>query len=172
MGYCRRVVERIAIGAAKLDHATIVDMARQLTVAGCPTVLWWSGARLLESRTFSGLADLAGAVVVASSARSTVTACSGCQPGRSSSVRRTPARIPASGSSSSTGASEPFTRTAPAAASAQAAARGQASGAGQVLDRTGARTYAGLSLAGLARAGGGFLLYFGQPGTKTKSART
>lgn len=61
--------ERITIDAAKLDYATIVDMVRQLTVAGCPTVLWWSGARLLESRTFAGLADLAGTVVVDSSGR-------------------------------------------------------------------------------------------------------
>ena len=44
---------------------------------------------------------------------STVSACSGCQPDRSSIVRRAPARIPARGSSSSTGASEPFTTTAP-----------------------------------------------------------
>ena len=49
--------------------------------------------------------------MVACSACSTVTACSGCHAGRSSSVRRTPARIPASGSSSSIGASEPFATT-------------------------------------------------------------
>ena len=51
--------------------------------------------------------------VEATIACSTVSACSGCQAGRSSIVRRTPARIPASGSSSSTGASEPFATTAP-----------------------------------------------------------
>ena len=43
--------------------------------------------------------------------------CSGCQAGRSSSVRRTPARMPASGSSSSIGASEPLATTAPESSS-------------------------------------------------------
>ena len=61
--------ERIDIGVATLGHATIVGMVRQLTVAGCPTILWWSGASLLESRTFSGLVELADAVIVDSSGR-------------------------------------------------------------------------------------------------------
>ena len=54
-----------------------------------------------------------GSTQVATSASSTVRHCSGCHAGRSSIVRRTPARIPASGSSSSTGASEPFATSAP-----------------------------------------------------------
>ena len=54
---------------------------------------------------------------VASSASSTVTACSGRQAGRSSSVRSTPATMPASGSSSSTGASEPLASSVPASSS-------------------------------------------------------
>ncbi len=58
-----------------------------------------------------------GSTIVASSACSTVTACSGCHASRSSSVRRTPARIPASGSSSSIGASDPFATTAPESSS-------------------------------------------------------
>ncbi len=61
--------ERIDVAVAALDHATIVGMVGQLTVAGCPTVLWWSGACLMESRTFSGLAALADAVIVDSSGR-------------------------------------------------------------------------------------------------------
>jgi len=55
--------------------------------------------------------------VVAWSACSIVSVCSGCHVGRSSCVRRTPAQIPASGSSSSTGASEPFATSAPASQS-------------------------------------------------------
>ena len=62
-------------------------------------------------RRRSSPASQAGVTVEASSACSTVSACSGRQAGRSSIVRRTPARIPASGSSSSTGASEPFATT-------------------------------------------------------------
>ena len=55
----------------------------------------------------------AGVTMVASQRLLDRQACSGCQAGRSSSVRRTPARIPASGSSSSIGASEPFATRAP-----------------------------------------------------------
>ena len=61
----------------------------------------------------SSPASHAGLTIVACNAWSTVTACSGCQDGRSSSVRRTPAAMPASGSSSSTGASDPFATSAP-----------------------------------------------------------
>src|SRR5262249_48091869 len=59
----------------------------------------------------------AGATVVASNACSIVTACSGCHAGRTSTVRRTPARMPARGSSSSIGASEPLATTAPVSTS-------------------------------------------------------
>jgi glucose-6-phosphate dehydrogenase assembly protein OpcA len=68
-GGARILNERIDVAVAALDHATIVGMVGQLTVAGCPTVLWWSGASLMESRTFSGLAALADAVIVDSSGR-------------------------------------------------------------------------------------------------------
>ena len=61
--------ERVDVGVADLDHATIAGMVRQLAIAGCPTVLWWSGAGLLESRTFSGLVELADPIVVDSSGR-------------------------------------------------------------------------------------------------------
>ena len=54
-----------------------------------------------------------GFTIVASSVCSTVRHWSGCHDGRSSIVRRTPATIPASGSSSSTGASDPFATSAP-----------------------------------------------------------
>ncbi len=58
-----------------------------------------------------------GATQVACSACSTVSASSGRQAGRSSIERSTPAAIPAIGSSSSTGASEPFATSAPESSS-------------------------------------------------------
>src|SRR6188472_376348 len=68
-------------------------------------------------RLRSSPASQAGATVDAWSACSIVTASLPRQPGRSSIVRSTPAAMPASGSSSSTGASEPFATTAPLASS-------------------------------------------------------
>jgi glucose-6-phosphate dehydrogenase assembly protein OpcA len=59
--------ERIDIGVGTLGHAAIVGMVRHLTVAGCPTVLWWSGACLLDSHTFSELAEFSEVVLVDSS---------------------------------------------------------------------------------------------------------
>ena len=58
-----------------------------------------------------------GATQVACSACSTVSVSSGRQAGRSSIDRSTPAAIPAIGSSSSTGASEPFATSAPESSS-------------------------------------------------------
>ena len=68
-------------------------------------------------RRRSSPASQAGLTVAARSASSIVSACSGCHAGRSSIFRSTPARSPASGSSSSTGASEPFARSAPESSS-------------------------------------------------------
>ena len=59
--------ERVDIGVAELDHRAIVSLTEELAVPDIPTVLWWSGARLLASRTFSGLAALAGTILVDSS---------------------------------------------------------------------------------------------------------
>src|SRR5919201_5184647 len=64
-------------------------------------------------RRRSSRASQAGATVLACTDSSIVSACSGCQGGCSSIVRSTPARTPTSGSSSSTGASGPFARSAP-----------------------------------------------------------
>lgn len=59
--------ERLDLGVSALDHLSIVGMAHRLTIRGVPTVLWWSGARLLESRTFLGLSEDADVVVIDSS---------------------------------------------------------------------------------------------------------
>ncbi len=59
--------ERVDIGAGTLDHAAIGSLTQELSVPDIPTVLWWSGARLLASRTFSGLAHEASMVLVDSS---------------------------------------------------------------------------------------------------------
>jgi glucose-6-phosphate dehydrogenase assembly protein OpcA len=61
--------ERLDLGIAALDHESIVATAHQLTIREIPTVLWWSGARLLESRTFLGLAENADVVVIDSSGK-------------------------------------------------------------------------------------------------------
>jgi len=61
------VSERVDIGVGALDHATIGSLTQELSVPDMPTVLWWSGARLLQSRTFSGLAQNATTVLVDSS---------------------------------------------------------------------------------------------------------
>ncbi len=61
--------ERVDVGVKPLDHATIISLIQELTVPEIPVVLWWSGARLLQSRTFSGLAQLAQTVLVDSSGK-------------------------------------------------------------------------------------------------------
>jgi glucose-6-phosphate dehydrogenase assembly protein OpcA len=63
------VSERVDIGVGALDHATIGSLTQELCVPDMPTVLWWSGARLLQSRTFSGLAQNATTVLVDSSGK-------------------------------------------------------------------------------------------------------
>ncbi len=59
--------ERVDVGVGKLGHSEIAHVASELSVPGIPTVVWWTGARLLASRTFAGLVDLAASVVVDSS---------------------------------------------------------------------------------------------------------
>jgi glucose-6-phosphate dehydrogenase assembly protein OpcA len=59
--------ERVDVGVSPLSHTTIRSLVQELSSPEVPTVLWWSGARLLQSRTFSGLARQAGTVLVDSS---------------------------------------------------------------------------------------------------------
>ncbi len=59
--------ERVDVGVRDLDHAEILSVAQELTVHEVPTIVWWSGARLLQSRTFAGLVQLATEVIVDSS---------------------------------------------------------------------------------------------------------
>ncbi len=61
--------ERVNIAVRPLGHAVIICLAHDLTVPDIPTILWWSGARLLQSRTFMGLAQQASSVVVDSSGK-------------------------------------------------------------------------------------------------------
>ena len=61
------VSERVDIAVKTIDHASIVSLTQELTVPDIPTLLWWSGERLLRSRTFSGLAHSAAGVLVDSS---------------------------------------------------------------------------------------------------------
>jgi glucose-6-phosphate dehydrogenase assembly protein OpcA len=63
------VSERVDLGVDAIDHATIGSLTQELVVPDIPTVLWWSGARLLQSRTFSGLAQNATMVLVDSSGK-------------------------------------------------------------------------------------------------------
>jgi glucose-6-phosphate dehydrogenase assembly protein OpcA len=63
------VYEHVTIGVAPLDHRTIINLVHELSVPDVETVLWWSGARFLVSRTFSGLANGAGSVLVDSSGK-------------------------------------------------------------------------------------------------------
>jgi len=63
------VNERVHIGVQKLDHASIISLTQELSVPHIQTVLWWSGGRLLQSRTFSGLAQSAATVLVDSSGK-------------------------------------------------------------------------------------------------------
>jgi glucose-6-phosphate dehydrogenase assembly protein OpcA len=61
--------ERVNIGVKPLDHGTIISLIAELSVPEIPVILWWSGARLLQSRTFSGLAQQAQTVLVDSSGK-------------------------------------------------------------------------------------------------------
>jgi glucose-6-phosphate dehydrogenase assembly protein OpcA len=61
--------ERVDVAVENLDHASIRSLTQELTAPDVPTVLWWSGARLLQSRTFKGLAELASGVLVDSSGK-------------------------------------------------------------------------------------------------------
>ncbi len=61
--------ERVNIGVKPLDHGTIISLIAELSVPEIPIILWWSGARLLQSRTFSGLAQQAQTVLVDSSGK-------------------------------------------------------------------------------------------------------
>ena len=61
------VSERVDIAVETIDHASIVSLTQELTVPDIPTLLWWSGERLLRSRTFSGLAHSSATVLVDSS---------------------------------------------------------------------------------------------------------
>ncbi|MGH7727776.1 MAG: glucose-6-phosphate dehydrogenase assembly protein OpcA [Vulcanimicrobiaceae bacterium] len=61
------VSERVDVAVDALDHATIASLVQELAVPELPLVLWWTGARLLQSRTFSLLAQGARTVVVDSS---------------------------------------------------------------------------------------------------------
>jgi glucose-6-phosphate dehydrogenase assembly protein OpcA len=63
------VNERVDIGVGTLDHGSIISLVQELSVPDIETVLWWSGARLLQSRTFSGIATGAGTVLVDSSGK-------------------------------------------------------------------------------------------------------
>ena len=59
--------ERVEIAVGSIDHGSIHSLTQELSVHDIPTILWWSGARLLQSRTFKGLAEHASAVLVDSS---------------------------------------------------------------------------------------------------------
>jgi glucose-6-phosphate dehydrogenase assembly protein OpcA len=63
------VSERVDIGVSSIDHAAIWSLTQELSVPDIPTILWWSGARLLQSRTFSGLTESASTVLVDSSGK-------------------------------------------------------------------------------------------------------
>jgi glucose-6-phosphate dehydrogenase assembly protein OpcA len=63
------VNERVQIGVSTLDHGKIINLVHELTVPDVESVLWWSGARLLQSRTFSGLANNVATVLVDSSGK-------------------------------------------------------------------------------------------------------
>lgn len=61
--------ERVDIGVKPLGYDAIVSLVQELAIPDLPTFLWWTGARLLASRTFSGLAAMATMVLVDSSGR-------------------------------------------------------------------------------------------------------
>ena len=61
------VGERVDLGVDGLAHGEVISVVRSLTISDVPTALWWTAARLLSSRTFSGLVELASTVVIDSS---------------------------------------------------------------------------------------------------------
>ncbi|GAC1348847.1 MAG: hypothetical protein NVSMB19_01010 [Vulcanimicrobiaceae bacterium] len=61
------VNERVDIGVNALAYDAIVSLVQELAVPDIPTVVWWTGVKLLASRTFSGLAAMATTVLVDSS---------------------------------------------------------------------------------------------------------
>ena len=63
------VSERVDVGVATTGHAAIISLVQELSVPDIPLVLWWSGGRLLESRTFSGLTRSATTVLLDSSGK-------------------------------------------------------------------------------------------------------
>jgi glucose-6-phosphate dehydrogenase assembly protein OpcA len=63
------ITERVDVGVSTIDHQSIISLVQELSVPDIPTVLWWSGSRLLQSRTFSGLAQQAVTVLVDSSGK-------------------------------------------------------------------------------------------------------
>ncbi len=63
------VNERVDVAVSELDHAAIVSLTQELSIPDIPTVLWWSGAKLLASRTFSGLASASATILVDSSGK-------------------------------------------------------------------------------------------------------
>ena len=63
------ISERVDVGVATIGHAAIISLTQELSIPEVPTVLWWTGGRLLQSRTFSGLAQGATTVLVDSSGK-------------------------------------------------------------------------------------------------------
>jgi hypothetical protein len=63
------ITERVDVGVSTIDHLSIISLVHELSVPDIPTVLWWSGSRLLASRTFKGLAQQAVTVLVDSSGK-------------------------------------------------------------------------------------------------------
>lgn len=63
------VSERVDIGVKPLGYDAIVSLVEELAVPDIPTFVWWTGSKLLSSRTFAGLAAMATTVLVDSSGR-------------------------------------------------------------------------------------------------------
>jgi glucose-6-phosphate dehydrogenase assembly protein OpcA len=61
------IMERVDIAVGDVGHGSIHTLVEELSVPEIPTILWWSGARLLQSRTFGGLTEQASSVLVDSS---------------------------------------------------------------------------------------------------------
>jgi len=66
-GGATTINERVDIAVGNVGHASIHTLVQELSVHDIPTILWWSGARLLQSRTFGGLSAQASSVLVDSS---------------------------------------------------------------------------------------------------------
>jgi glucose-6-phosphate dehydrogenase assembly protein OpcA len=66
-GGATTINERVDIAVGDVGHASIHSLVQELSVHDIPTILWWSGARLLQSRTFGGLTEQASNVLVDSS---------------------------------------------------------------------------------------------------------